>query len=256
MTHTIDYTPPPTGERFMRSNSRVRFLKGPVGSGKSTTCVVEVFRRCAEMPKSQDGFRRSRWAIVRNTLPQLKTTTYKTWEQWFPPGKAGHWREGEKTFHLQVGDIKAEILFLPLDTPDDTQRLLSLELTGVFINEAREVPPEIITAALSRVGRYPSRAQCKEPYWYGLIMDSNPPSRDSWLFEQFEERKPDGWEAFHQPGGMEPDAENRENLPETYYEDMMDGASEDWVDVHVHGAGHECRLGTDGHRQRPQRIVD
>jgi hypothetical protein len=74
-----------------------------------------------------------------------------------------------------------------------------------------------------------------EPYWYGLILDTNPPSRDSWLYETFEEDKPDGWEIFKQPGGLDEHAENRENLPESYYEDMMNGATEDWVNVHVHG---------------------
>jgi len=236
MADTItDYDPPPTGERFMQSDARVRLIMGPVGSGKSTVCVTEIFRRCAEIPKCKDGYRRSRWAIVRNTNQQLKTTTFATWKQWFPPGVAGTWRESEKTFYLTVGDIRAEILFLPLDTPDDAQRLLSLELTGAFFNEAREIAPELITAAFSRLGRYPSKAMIKETYWYGLILDTNPPSRDSWLYTTFEEDKPEGWEIFKQPGGMESDAENRENLPETYYDDMMNGATEDWINVHVHG---------------------
>ena len=235
MDSVTNYVPPPTGVAFMKSDAKVRLLLGPVGSGKSTVCVVEIFRRCAEMPKAKDGYRRSRWAIVRNTNQQLKTTTFATWKQWFPPGTAGVWKESEKTFYLTVGDIRAEILFLPLDTPDDAQRLLSLELTGVFFNEAREIAPELITAAFSRLGRYPSKAQCKETYWYGLIMDTNPPSRDSFIYETFEESKPEGWEIFKQPGGMEPTAENKENLPATYYEDMMNGATEDWINVHVHG---------------------
>ena len=236
MADTItDYNPPPTGEQFMQSDARVRLIMGPVGSGKSTVCVTEIFKRCAEMPKSKDGFRRSRWCVVRNTNQQLRQTTFATWKQWFPPGQAGTWKESEKTFYLNVGDIRAEILFLPLDTPDDAQRLLSLELTGAFFNEAREIAPELITAAFSRLGRYPSKAMIKEPYWYGLIMDTNPPSRDSWLYTTFEEEKPEGWEIFKQPGGMEPDAENKENLPETYYDDMMNGATEDWINVHVHG---------------------
>lgn len=236
LTH-IDYTPPATGAAFMRSDIKRRLLLGPIGSGKSTVCVVEIFRRCAEIPKCKDGYRRSRWVVVRNTNQQLKTTTLKTWNQWFPPGVAGTWREGDKTFLLEVGDIKAEILFLPLDSPDDAQRLLSLELTGAFLNEAREIAPEIIQAVFSRLGRYPSRAMLppETDYWYGLIMDTNPPSRDSYLFEKFEEERPEGWEIFKQPGGLTAEAENRENLPETYYEDMMVGATKDWVDVHVHG---------------------
>ena len=243
MDNVTDYKPPHTGALFMQSDAKVRLILGPVGSGKSTVCVVEIFRRCAEMPKSKDGYRRSRWAIVRNTNQQLKTTTFATWKQWFPPGVAGLWKESEKTFYLTVGDIRAEILFLPLDTPDDAQRLLSLELTGVFFNEAREIAPELITAAFSRLGRYPSKAMLRDTYWYGLIMDTNPPSRDSFLYEKFEEEKPDGWEIFKQPGGLDEHAENKENLPPTYYEDMMNGATEDWIDVHVHGKYGRSLLG-------------
>ena len=62
-----------------------------------------------------------------------------------------------------------------------------------------------------------------------------PPSKDSFLYEQFEELNPEGWEIYKQPSGLDERAEDRENLPETYYEDMMNGATEDWIDVHVHG---------------------
>lgn len=233
----VKYTPPPTGVKFMRSDARVRLIMGPVGSGKSTVSIMEIFRRCAEMPKCTDGYRRSRWVVVRNTRDQLKKTTLKTWAQWFPSGLAGTWKESDMTFFLNVGDIRAEIMFLPLDTPDDQRRLLSLEITGAFINEAREVHPEIITAVRTRIPRYPSKAMLPPgtDYWYGLIMDTNPPSRDSWLYEQFEVVKPEGWEIFRQPGGLEPGAENRENLGATYYEDMMSGATDDFINVHVHG---------------------
>lgn len=204
---------------------------------------MEVFRRCAEMPKCKDGKRRSRWVIVRNTSAQLTQTTLKTWTTWFPDGVAGYWKTSERTFFLRVGDIDAEILFLPLDTPDDQRKLLSLEVTGVFINEAREVHPELVIAARSRMPRYPSKSMLaidpatKKPfeYWSGLIMDTNPPSEDSWLYEQFEVKKPTGWELFRQPSGLSPLAENRDNLGKTYYEDMMAGATEDFIRVHVHG---------------------
>lgn len=240
---TTIYQCPPTGDLFMDSDALVRMIMGPVGSGKSTVCIQEIARRCAEMPKCNDGFRRSRWVIIRNTLDQLKTTTLNSWKQWFPDGTYGTWREQEKTFLLHFADIRAEILFRPLDTPDDTKRLLSLELTGAFINEAREIAPEIMQAVISRLGRYPSKAMLpvdpvtgkKTQYWYGLIMDTNPPSRDSFLHEQFEDKKPKGWELFRQPGGLDEGAENLANLPDTYYEDMMNGATEDWIDVHVHG---------------------
>lgn len=243
----IDYTTTKTGAAFMSSDAKLRAIMGPVGSGKSTVCCMEVFRRCAEMPKCKDGFRRSRWVIVRNTRQQLKSTTFKTWTQWFPDGVVGHWKESEMTFFLTIDDIRAEIMFLPLDTPDDQQRLLSLELTGVFINEAREVHPDLIIAARGRMPRYPAKAMLEKvpdpvtgkpvppEYWSGLIMDTNPPSEDSWFYEQFETKLPTGWELYKQPGGRTPDAENLDALGPTYYEDIMDGASEDFIRVHVDG---------------------
>ena len=245
-THEIAYTTTPTGEKFMVSDVPVRLIMGPVGSGKSTVCCFEIFRRCSQMPKCKDGFRRSRWCIVRNTRDQLKKTTLKTWLQWFPNGVVGHWKESEMTFFLEVGDIRAEIMFLPLDTPDDQQRLLSLELTGVFINEAREVHPDLIIASRSRMPRYPGKAMLQQTlgedgkmtppkYWSGLIMDTNPPSEDSWLYDQFEIDKPSGWVIFRQPGGLTPHAENLDALGATYYQDMMDGSTPDFVRVHVDG---------------------
>lgn len=244
--HKVNYTASKTVAAFLSSDASVRLIMGPVGSGKSVACCMEVFRRCAEMPKCKDGKRRSRWVVVRNTRSQLKSTTLKTWLQWFPDGVVGHWKESEMTFFLELDDIRAEIMFLPLDTPDDQGRLLSLEATGIFMNEAREIHPELIVAARSRLPRYPARAML-EPvlrddgttelptYWSGLIMDTNPPSEDSWLYEQFETNKPKGWELYRQPSGLSPDAENLDALGPTYYEDMMEGATPDFIRVHVKG---------------------
>lgn len=233
MTTITDYTASPTVARFMQSDAPVRLIMGPVGSGKSVGDIMEIARRASQQRPNRQGIRKTRWVIVRNTYQQLKDTTLKTWLEWFPDAVAGRWREYDKTFFLKFGDVEAEVLFRALDDPDDVSRLLSLELTGGFINEAREVPIEIVTALRSRCGRYPSKKE-GGPTWYGMIMDTNPPSADHWIHEKFEEEKPAGWEIFKQPGGLEPNAENLENLPPNYYQDMMEGASEDWINVHVH----------------------
>lgn len=227
-----NYVAPPTGARFMQSDAPVRLIMGPVGSGKSTVDIMEIARRSALQAPSRDGIRRTRWAIIRSTKQQLKDTTLKSWLEWFPHGIAGTWRETDMTFTLRFGDVMAEVLFRALDDPDDVRRLLSLELTGAFVNEARETPIEIITALRSRVGRYPSRKE-GGPTWHGIIMDTNPPSTDHWIYEKFEVEKPAGWEIFKQPGGREPNAENTQNLPPTYYQDMCEGADEDFIKVHV-----------------------
>lgn len=207
---------------------------GPIGSGKTTVCLFEITRRAREQAPGSDGLRHTRWAIVRNTRQQLKDTTLKSFIRWFPPGVAGAWKESEMTFTLRFADAICEILFRPLDTPEDVQRLLSLELTGAYINECRELPEEIVVALRGRLGRYPSGPD-GTPTWHGLIGDTNPPPEDTWWYQNMEVKTPSTWAVFKQPGGLEPNAENRENLPERYYEDLMEGASEEFIRVYVHG---------------------
>ena len=233
---SILYKAVPTLSMFHKSLAFVRLVLGAIGSGKSVGMCAEVVRLASKQAKSQDGLRHSRWAIVRNTQKELKNTTIKTWMDWY--GDFGIFNKSEMTFHFELNDIRCEILFLGLDRPDQLKSLLSLELSGAFINEAREVQPEVITTIMSRLGRYPSMRDdvgCSDPR---LIMDSNFPSEDSFLYNRFEEDVPEGWELFKQPaplnkhGKLRKKAENRQNLPAEYYLSMMAGQKLDWLRVH------------------------
>jgi hypothetical protein len=225
---------PPTIARFFASSAFVRGLRGPVGSGKSTACCFEIMRRAKEQLIAPDGVRHSRWAVIRNTYPELKTTTIKTWHG-LVPQNLGRWvDQGPPTHHLRFDDVDLEVLFLALDSPGDVAKLLSLELTGAWINEAREVPKAVLDALTTRVGRYPS-ARIGGPSWFGVLMDTNPPDTDHWWFRLAEEDRPNGFEFFAQPSGLSAEAENLPNLPPGYYERQIAGKTEDWIRVYVHG---------------------
>lgn len=192
----------------MLSNAPVREMVGPVGSGKSSCAVVEMWRRAHEIPPGSDGIRRSRGLVVRNTYPELRDTTIKTFEHWIKPWM-GHWKVSEHTFVLRVNDVECEVLFRSLDTPADVKKLLSLELTFAWINEAKEVPRPVFDMLQTRIGRYPAHSEVPF-YWSGMWADTNPPDNDHYLYTVFEEERPDGFEVFKQPGGR---SENAENLP-------------------------------------------
>lgn len=265
-----DYRPPgPVAARFMQSSAFVRGLMGPVGSGKSVTCCMEIYRRALEQRKSPDGVRRSRWAVVRNTYPELKTTTIKTWFDWFPRN-IGHWQaEGPPThtvdgdFGGEIGRVRFEVLFLALDRPEDVRKLLSLELTGAWINEAREIPRAILDGLTSRVGRYPS-ARDGGASWTGVIMDTNPPDTDHWWAKLADYQTPEDaerltelertmteggsltegqrlYEFFRQPGGLQDGAENSKGLDGMpggrvgYYQRASANKGDDWIRVYVDG---------------------
>jgi hypothetical protein len=120
--------------------------------------------------------------------------------------------------------------------------LLSLELTGIWFNEAKFMHKNIIDAATGRVGRYPSKkdkpanvSDKNWPTWFGVIMDTNPPDDDHWWYRMAEVEAPTGWEFFSQPSGLSKEAENRENLPKNYYEQIIAGKDPEWISVFVHG---------------------
>ena len=252
-----------TLKNFLKSDSFFRGVRGPVGSGKSVACCIEVFRRALEQKQNHEGKRKSRWAVIRNTNPQLKTTTIKTWLDWFPEHEWGAFRWSiPYTHHIILGDIDLEVIFLALDRPEDVKKLLSLELTGVWGNEARELPKSIIDACTMRVGRFPSMREGGAT-WYGVIADSNAPEEDHWWAimagdvptpdhlsrdEALMLVKPDSWTFFTQPSAMtekkEKDGsllgydpniscENKKNLTENYYNNIIKGKTKGWIDVYV-----------------------
>lgn len=204
----INYKASPTGAKFHKSNKFVRGFLGPVGNGKSVTCILEILRLAREQWPNDKGIRKSRWAIIRNTIPELRTTTLNTWKQWVPESIAPVVMHPVITSRL-IQPIKAdntvidlEVYFLALDRDDDVRKLLSLELSGVFINETREIGYAVFKAARERVGRYPARIDgyndnpelgyigprndkgdyepCRRK---SIIMDTNPPDNDHWWYQ-------------------------------------------------------------------------
>ena len=74
---SLDYKAPgPVVKTFMKDDSFFRGLRGPVGSGKSVSCCIEILRRALAQEPNAEGIRKSRWAVVRNTNPH-KTRTYE-----------------------------------------------------------------------------------------------------------------------------------------------------------------------------------
>jgi hypothetical protein len=191
--------------------------------------------RALAQRRGPDGKRRSRWAVVRGTYPELKTTTIKTWHEIVPP-TIGRWTEQGPPSHLIRTDdgVECEVLFIALDTPADVKKLLSMDLTGAWINEARETPKAILDGLTARVGRYPPKS-LGGPSWFGVLMDTNPPDTDHWWYRLAEESTPQDFAFFAQPSGLSADAENRDNLPAGYYERLMAGKDEDWIKVYVRG---------------------
>lgn len=231
---TLLYKPPPTVDRFMLDNHRIRVIVGPLGSGKSMGCIMHLLElACQQTP--YNGTRYTRFACVRNTLQQLRQTVLADIKQYLE-GLCSYYATDSTVqlrFTLPDGTkVHSDMMLIPLDTKEDVRRLLSLQLTGAWINELREVPIDIMRPLLGRTGRYPSKANGGAT-WRGIICDTNPWDIDSPYHERMVLKPHPNWALFHQPSGIGPDAENVANLPTGYYEDLMDGQDTDFAAVHV-----------------------
>jgi len=213
---------------------------------------------CEQAPNRQ-GLRKSRWIAIRNTYPDLLTTTVKDWMELFSDlgtYKAGGISPPSHSLRFRLPDkslVLAELIFIALDRPMAIKKLRGMQVTGFWLNEIKELDKSIIDMADFRHGRYPSVID-GGPTWHGIIGDTNQVDDDHWLYEMAEEVKPVTWSFFKQPGGLmremidnegvqewsgkwifNPAAENVRNLPggKDYYVVGQEGKDNAWIAVNL-----------------------
>jgi len=236
----VVFSPTNSMAAFWHSNDFYQFVIGPLGSTKTANCIFKMLAYAQLQPKQADGIRRSRFVIARPTLQQIKTTVLKDIEFWL--GAVARFKVSESKIEIRTDDVESDWYLIPLESVEDQRRLLSMQLTGVYFNEFREIPFELVSAAVGRVGRFPAEAHggCT---WCGIIADSNPPGVDSAYYKFLVENPPAGLHFTHQPSALSPEADWRHLLRAGYYENMMSGHADDWVDIHVHSKWGETKSG-------------
>lgn len=246
----IEWTSNPSGKQYCFRTASSFFIARHNGcvfvtgnSGKtSATGPIEIIRRGNGQQAHPDGIKRTRFVVVRNTYAQLEDTTVKTFMEWLPEDKFGVYTKSSHTYVIEaIPNCHIEVIFRALDRPDHVRNILGLELTGGLLNEAREIPWAIIGPLYGRTGRYPSGRTGVPCTWHGIWMDSNAPAMNHWLYRltmkknlsEDEAKMLKMWGAYRQPGGREPTAENLDNLPLNYYDDMAMMMTEDQVRVYI-----------------------
>ena len=138
-------------DAFMADNlSEVKYLGGPVGTGKSVACLFEMINFCLRVvPMEQDGTPgKAKVLVVRQDQSKIKTTVLQTFRAWF----------GDVTddltkmaYPIVVNDVpfKGTVdgedrtvlitwIFLGVATKDEAEtKLRSFEATCAYINETQ-----------------------------------------------------------------------------------------------------------------------
>lgn len=244
------YTPSPTGLRFLSSRKFIKLICGPVGGGKSTVALQALWAMALmQKPHGEHRIRRTKFAILRNTSAMLKATVKPLIDYWFVtrPTDAGEpalgvWRVTDGTFEIKarLGDgtiVHTEFVMQHADTPDDVRRLLSAEYSAAWVEEAREVDPTVFEGLQGRCDRFPNVEAGGVTYPCVLCSTNPPPVGVFW--HELMVKPPSNTEVFLQPpalledGQLNPEAENLENLSPTYYPNLVEGKTEDWINVYL-----------------------
>lgn len=235
----------PKAEAFCNDQRLLTAIMGPYGSAKTTSCIRKVVQSAMWQKPGTDGVRRVRWCVVRDTYAQLETNVMNSWFTWFPKTKE-NWNGREMchrlNFHVMIGDdpvpqpIYIEMYFRAMGDQKAEDVLKGLELTGLWLNEADTLDMATFLFGMPRTGRYPAKKDggCQ---WHGVICDFNAPDIDNWVYDLLVEKNLGlnaeqeaelravlgerfGVGFYQQPGGLSPNAENLQNLPEGYYQGL------------------------------------
>lgn len=240
----LNFVPGPVGAAFLQSRAYIKLIMGPVGGGKSTDALMDLLQRSVRQ-QAFNGVRRTKHGILRNTMQQLKSTVKPLIDHWFctmTNNTMGAWKLTDNTFEMRfrLPDstvVHSDFILLAADTPDDVRRLLSLELSDAWVEEAREVDPAVFEGLQGRVARFPNRASGGVTY-PGVICSTNPPPMGTYWQEKVS-NPPKNMEVFIQPpalledGTLNPEAENLDNLDPNYYSNLVEGKTEDWINVYL-----------------------
>lgn len=97
--------------------------------------------------------------------------------------------------------VRIDLSFMPLDSPTILDDLMSLELSGAWLNEATQTRLEVVDGVIGRLGRFrphPGVAMLE----LGLLMDTNSPDETNWWYDLETKKRPVGWEFFVQPPAL------------------------------------------------------
>ncbi len=262
----LNYTVIPTFAQIHSDPRKYLFCRGPVGSGKSSGCIWHIVLNAMKQKVWYNETRFSRYAILRASYPALKSTVIKSWKNWFKDMVNIVYDvpiRGELKFMHPDGKtlLDIELVFIALDREEDVNKLQSLELTGMHINETAEIARGIHQMSKSRINRYPQEPgdETIRPVDPFIICDYNSVDTQHWLYKIAEEEQPPKHGFYHQPPALlivgnndprinpdepivdvdgnqyviNPEADNIRNVPSDYYQDQVYGARADWVNIMI-----------------------
>lgn len=183
----VPFIPPPVVKDFIEDGGYCTGYFGPFGCAKTTAGVMKAYCYAQAMPGA-------RIAVIRDTWPNLRDTTQKTFFEWFPEGVAGRYEREPKTFWLYTGAEPVEVIFRAMRDRADIENVLSLDLAAAWADEPQGgvswrgeqgvlhepgINEDLFHGILARVGR-------QQGYHPMAWLTGNPPPPTHWITKLFD----------------------------------------------------------------------
>ncbi len=149
------FAPSVTQYEFIKSPVLENCFMGPRGEGKTDGGIMGMTSHATLIPKQ---FRPIPWAIIRDTWKNLERTTYRSFMYPTNPQSLayqlrGRIQERDGGRQLKLVDSKGNVIWVAflfgMDSPDDLNQLLSMQLGGLWVEEAAPAMQEDIGAGIA-----------------------------------------------------------------------------------------------------------
>lgn len=233
----------PVSDAYILSTSPISCLVGPVGSGKTIASAKKGLVEAQRIYPGADGVRRYKLGNFRQKYDSVWKAAIPSHWKIFAKDMAGSAWTGASPrsathllrFEDKFGIIEMRKDFLAFGEDANPEDVRGLEFTDIELGEMDTLPEELLPALSRAVGREPPLEIIKRT---GRIFgDMNAPDVLNWTYKLFYEAPPEAYKLFRQPGGLAPDAENREALGIEYYRTIIATNTENpwYVRRMVHG---------------------
>lgn len=144
------FVPQPKQQEFIDAvfSGQYSFLcyGGAMGGGKSYVCLALLILLCRVYPKSK-------WCVIRESLPTLKRTSLETFKKIVPSNFVKSYNQQEQIYTFKN---ESQILFLAEDYQNDKDfdRFKGLEVNGFLLEQVEELQEGLLQVCFVRAGRW------------------------------------------------------------------------------------------------------
>lgn len=133
----------------LSGEKKVILYGGAIRGGKTWWLLLTMIRLCSMYPKS-------RWVIVRESLPTLKRNTLPSWKKILDEGVAPFVKSFNQDTYTVTFTNDSELMFMAesFDQDKDLERFKGLEINGAGCEEISELQEETFNKLIERTGTW------------------------------------------------------------------------------------------------------